>query len=939
MSRVPRDISNLPFESRKRTKTVTSDGGQSKDLSIDCSQSSVGISQDSTWCTSPTTSLNSKSKSKSKATLHSNGDSFNNSNDSDSHSYSNFDSDVDTDSNEYTSRSGRRHRRRRKHKRSKRNGNLIYTSTSKRSSYHSSNESSSSEYSSSSESSYYSLVRQKPSSDSDTDSSYYSLIHRKPSRSKAKHSVKSDFNVASLPQLENKNAKSSKKEEIDLKLFDFSDEKPSPPRKLSVSSSSSEGSNQQKTDALVEATSASAITLPKEKKKTFEIPVPGKEGAIPNALNGKIFVLTGVFPELRGGAGLTRGKNECITMIESFGGVVRSCISGKTNYLVVGKEPGPSKYNQAKVKGLPMLDLRELCRLMFGETTLEASSSGSISMSSGSLSSVVGKSVVIDRGASGSGDGGSMIVSSGASNASGNGGSMTLLSGSNNKKPSQPRELSVSSSSSDGVAGSTNSGGLTLPSGSTLNGMSGAIDAVSDQDIKSLLEIAVGCADLDIQTHRDMYDVVRGILQVKVKGERKALIKNCLFDLVNQDSDDDDDDDDDDEGDDENQTAFEPIPCTKKADPQGYAEVKDIVSSMVQKGEWPCVKSVVKQCPNLERKYKRRSLDNTIKRFRNEFQPETNDEAGLENENESDGNEDDSVQKLIESCRSNGFSKGFNIQSNLSNAVPKEINIAVLLWVRDNGVYKPCMGLAKEALQRQIVAIAEKVGYDLSGNILNKFVENRLCWARSVSGLHNTYVGPKQRARYEKQRKEDQQLIDFYLTLHDNELLNLRVPEEAMKKEVEKFVNRYIEDFGMTFDQAVKSSLIRLTWYGGITGTVGTNAVTEAFRWMRSPTTSNPNPVLVNADGTGIGKKRAEEKYGFKVMWDIYESVCFDNVALFEKLLHLKYHHLQLGRERCWRIAGWGMRSSVVRGHYKVFITYSTKVQAAIDAGKINIVD
>lgn len=195
MSRVPRDISNLPFESRKRTKTVTSDGGQSKDLSIDCSQSSVGISQDSAWRTSPTTSLNSKPKS--KATLHSNGDSFDNSNDSDSR---NFDSDVDTDSNEYTSRSGRR-RRRRKHKRSKRNGNLIYTSTSKRSSYHSSNESSSSEYSSSSESSYYSLVRQKPSSDSDTDSSYYSLVHRKPSRSKAKHSVKSDFNVASLPQL------------------------------------------------------------------------------------------------------------------------------------------------------------------------------------------------------------------------------------------------------------------------------------------------------------------------------------------------------------------------------------------------------------------------------------------------------------------------------------------------------------------------------------------------------------------------------------------------------------------------------------------------------------------------------------------------------------------------------------------------------------------
>lgn len=67
----------------------------------------------------------------------------------------------------------------------------------------------------------------------------------------------------------------------------------------------------QKTDALVEATSASAIALPKEKKQKFEIPVPGREGAVPNALNGKIFVITGVFPELGGGAGLTLGKNKC----------------------------------------------------------------------------------------------------------------------------------------------------------------------------------------------------------------------------------------------------------------------------------------------------------------------------------------------------------------------------------------------------------------------------------------------------------------------------------------------------------------------------------------------------------------------------------------------------------------------------------------------------
>jgi hypothetical protein len=39
----------------------------------------------------------------------------------------------------------------------------------------------------------------------------------------------------------------------------------------------------------------------------FEMPVKGKNGAVTNSLDGKTIVLTGVFPEIGGGAGLNLG--------------------------------------------------------------------------------------------------------------------------------------------------------------------------------------------------------------------------------------------------------------------------------------------------------------------------------------------------------------------------------------------------------------------------------------------------------------------------------------------------------------------------------------------------------------------------------------------------------------------------------------------------------
>lgn len=68
----------------------------------------------------------------------------------------------------------------------------------------------------------------------------------------------------------------------------------------------------------------------------------------PHALSGKTFVLTGTFPEIGGGAGLDLGKARMKAMIQRFGGRVTSAVSGKTDYLIVGKDPGLSKVEKAR---------------------------------------------------------------------------------------------------------------------------------------------------------------------------------------------------------------------------------------------------------------------------------------------------------------------------------------------------------------------------------------------------------------------------------------------------------------------------------------------------------------------------------------------------------------------------------------------------------------
>lgn len=65
------------------------------------------------------------------------------------------------------------------------------------------------------------------------------------------------------------------------------------------------------------------------------------------------------------------GKDRTEEMIVAFGGRVTGSVSGKTDFLLVGKDPGRSKISKADDKGTPMIDLLGLQRLLLGQKTLE----------------------------------------------------------------------------------------------------------------------------------------------------------------------------------------------------------------------------------------------------------------------------------------------------------------------------------------------------------------------------------------------------------------------------------------------------------------------------------------------------------------------------------------------------------------------------------------
>jgi DNA ligase (NAD+) len=83
-----------------------------------------------------------------------------------------------------------------------------------------------------------------------------------------------------------------------------------------------------------------------------EGPAPGTDGP----LAGKTFVITGTLPNM--------SRERAAEAIEEAGGKVTNSVSKKTDYLVVGADPGGSKFNKAQEIGTEQIDEAALVELL-----------------------------------------------------------------------------------------------------------------------------------------------------------------------------------------------------------------------------------------------------------------------------------------------------------------------------------------------------------------------------------------------------------------------------------------------------------------------------------------------------------------------------------------------------------------------------------------------
>ena len=77
--------------------------------------------------------------------------------------------------------------------------------------------------------------------------------------------------------------------------------------------------------------------------------------AVSAELQGKTFVITGTLPAL--------SRDEAKDMIQSHGGKVTDSVSAKTDYLVLGENPG-SKLEKARKLGVAIVDEEALRKLI-----------------------------------------------------------------------------------------------------------------------------------------------------------------------------------------------------------------------------------------------------------------------------------------------------------------------------------------------------------------------------------------------------------------------------------------------------------------------------------------------------------------------------------------------------------------------------------------------
>ena len=113
--------------------------------------------------------------------------------------------------------------------------------------------------------------------------------------------------------------------------------------------------------------SSSALALKKERQQNQLVVTETQ------VLQGKTVVMTGIFPEIGGGAGLNLGKDRLKGMLEKMGAKVRSAVSGKTDMVVVGTNPGMGKVTAARSRpNCQLVGIQDLKLAVNGERELAA---------------------------------------------------------------------------------------------------------------------------------------------------------------------------------------------------------------------------------------------------------------------------------------------------------------------------------------------------------------------------------------------------------------------------------------------------------------------------------------------------------------------------------------------------------------------------------------
>jgi DNA ligase (NAD+) len=110
---------------------------------------------------------------------------------------------------------------------------------------------------------------------------------------------------------------------------------------------------------VVQRLRAAGITWPEHESAAMR----GTDNAVPQPLDGKVFVLTGTLPNL--------SRDEAKALIEAAGGKVAGSVSKKTHYVLAGDEAG-SKLDKARELGVAVID-EALLRRLLDDKVLQAS--------------------------------------------------------------------------------------------------------------------------------------------------------------------------------------------------------------------------------------------------------------------------------------------------------------------------------------------------------------------------------------------------------------------------------------------------------------------------------------------------------------------------------------------------------------------------------------